>query len=114
MKIVNITQNASLATKGAVADSFSSRIKGLLGRESLEKDEALVLTNCRQIHMFFMRFAIDAVFLDKTHKVVGIVEDIKPFHCSPIFWGAHLAIELAPGTIQSTKTQLNDIVKIEA
>jgi len=114
MKITNTIRNITLATKGEVADSFSNRMKGLLGRESLEKDEALVLTNCRQIHMFFMRFAIDAIFLDKTNKVVGIVQDIKPFHCSPIFWHAHLVIELATGTIKSSKTQLNDIIKIEA
>lgn len=113
MNIINVSKNTTLATKGEVADSFSSRIKGLLGRESLSKDEALILTNCRQIHMFFMRFAIDAVFLDKTNKVTGIVQDIKPFHCSPIFWQAHLAIELASGTIQDSKTQLNDIIKIE-
>jgi len=114
MKITNTTKNIILAHKGVIADSFSSRIKGLLGREALEKSEALVLSNCRQIHMFFMRFAIDVVFLDKDHKVVGLVKNILPFHCSPIFWHAHLAVELPAGAIQSTNTQINDIIKIEA
>ncbi|MFH1655885.1 MAG: DUF192 domain-containing protein [Candidatus Omnitrophota bacterium] len=113
MKITNITKNTILATKGAVADSFSNRMKGLLGRESLEEGEALVITSCRQIHMFFMRFAIDAIFLDKDNKIVGIVQDIKPFHCSPVFLHSNLVIELALGTIQSTNTQSGDIIKIE-
>ncbi|MCA9398623.1 MAG: DUF192 domain-containing protein, partial [Candidatus Omnitrophica bacterium] len=65
------------------------------------------------IHMFFMRFAIDAVFVDKNDHVVGLVENIKPWRLSPIFFKASYVIELPAGTIQETGTSKNDKIKIQ-
>ena len=45
-----------------VADSLTSRSKGLLGRDGIEG--ALLLSPARSVHTVRMRFAIDVAFLD--------------------------------------------------
>lgn len=88
-------------------------MQGLLGRKSMGLDEALVIFHCQAIHMFFMNFSIDVIFVGKENRVVGLVENIQPFHLSPIFWRADKAIEVAPGTIKSSLTSLFDLLVIE-
>lgn len=112
MKITNLSNNAVLADKARVADTFWSRLIGLLNRNSLEKGEALVLKPANSIHTFFMRFPIDALFLDKNSKVIGITHVIKPFRFSPVYFGAYSVIELPAGTLQLTQTKLGDSVKL--
>lgn len=111
MKLFNKTTNSPLASKVKIADTFSSRLIGLLNRSVLLEGEALVITRCQSIHMFFMRFAIDVVFVDAENKVVGLVKNIKPFQLSPIFFKATSAIELPSGSIDKTKTSLGDWIK---
>jgi uncharacterized protein len=54
--------------------------KGLLGRDALAAGEGLLLSDpTGSIHMFFMRFAIDAVFLTKDLEVVKVVGHLKPW-----------------------------------
>ena len=108
MFLLNKTQNTLLADQVEMADTLFPRCIGLLGRPSLSKSNALILKPCRSIHMFFMRFAIDVVFVDKNDRVVGLVEEIKPFRMSAYFSKASYAIELPAGTIARTRTQLGD------
>ncbi len=114
MKVLNQTRNTVLAENAELADTFLSRMKGLLGRDRLEPGQALIITRCQQIHMFFMRFAIDAVFIDSASRVVGLVEDIKPSQMSSIFWKATRVIELPSGCIAHTKTSLGDQIQISS
>lgn len=113
MKIMNITRATTIAERIVVAENIFSRMKGLLGRKSFENGEALIIKRCRAIHMFFMLFAIDVIFIDKNFSVVGIVEKIKPFQLSPIFWKANFAIELPEGVIQNTRISLGDKIRFE-
>jgi len=113
VSIINTTQNTVITQKGALADTFFSRMTGLLNRSSLLPGEALIITRCQSIHMFFMRFAIDAIFMDKNDCVVGIVERIKPFRLSPIFFKASYVIEVPEGVIVQTKTSLGDRIEIK-
>jgi len=85
---------------------------GLLKRASLRPEEALVITRCQSIHMFFMRFAIDAIFVDRDHSVVGLVQNIKPFRLSPIFFKASSVIEVPPGVIVQSRTAIGDQITI--
>ena len=113
MRIVNKTKNTIIAQHAVLADTAFSRLKGLLGRDSLKPGEAMVITQCRSIHMFFMRFAIDVIFVDNKNRVVGVVNRIKPFFMSPYFWRASCAIELPEGVIEATKTARGDEITIE-
>ena len=101
MIITDLDTQAVLADYALLADTPFSRMNGLLGRRSLEPGEALVITHCQSIHMFFMRFSIDVVFTDRQGIVVGVVERIGPFRLSPIFWKAYQAVELPAGTAQN-------------
>jgi hypothetical protein len=56
-----------------VPETRRERWRGLLGRSSLRPDEGLLLEHCRSVHTFGMRFAIDAVLLDRDHRVVAVV-----------------------------------------
>ncbi len=80
-----------------VADSAWPRAKGLLGKKHLPPDEGILLRPASSIHMFFMRFAIDAVYLDRDLTVLKVVHDLKPWRMSARF-GAHAVLELAAGT----------------
>ena len=79
-----------------IADSFLSRLRGLMFRRSLEPGEGLLLRNCPSIHCFFMRFPIDVIYLDKEMKVVG-KETVEPWRIGKLFRGARHVLELEKG-----------------
>lgn len=79
-----------------VACSFASRLVGLLGRRALAPDEALLLVPCSNVHTFFMRFAIDVVFVDRYGVVLAIVPQLEPWRVAAAR-GAYGCLELAPG-----------------
>jgi uncharacterized protein len=79
-----------------VAASPFSRMKGLLGRSELRPGEGLLLRPASAIHTFFMRFAIDAVFLDRDWRVVGIAGDVAPWRTAGRK-GAKAVLELPAG-----------------
>lgn len=68
-----------------IAESFAERAKGLIGRRGLAPGTGMLITKCNCIHTFFMRFAIDATFLDKSGRVVKVVKGIRPWR--PWVWG---------------------------
>ncbi|MBI5415879.1 MAG: DUF192 domain-containing protein [Candidatus Omnitrophica bacterium] len=113
MRIINTTKNTTIADTACVADTWRSRMVGLLGRENIPAGEALVITRCRSIHMFFMRFAIDVVFVDKNDRVVGLVENIPPFHLSPVFFSSSYVVELPAGTVALTRISQGDHLAFE-
>lgn len=111
--IYNLTQHTLLAQSHDIANTPLSRMKGLLGKQEMPAQHALVITHCNSIHMMFMRFPIDVVFINKKNCVVGLVRQIPPFAFSPIFWDSSCAIELPAGTIQTSKTTIGDCIEIK-
>jgi hypothetical protein len=81
---------------------------GLLGRAGLARDEGLLITPCTSIHTFFMRFAIDVLYLDRNHVVVKAVRAMRPFRLSACLRGAHSVLELPVGVIEASGTQAGD------
>ena len=79
-----------------VADSPASRMRGLLGRSELRPGEGLLLRPASSIHTWFMRFPIDAVFLDREWCVVGISDDMRPWRAAGRR-GATAVLELPAG-----------------
>ena len=79
-----------------VAASPFSRMKGLLGRSELRSGEGLLLRPASAIHTFFMRFPIDAVFLDRDWRVVGIAGEVAPWRTAGRK-GAKAVLELPAG-----------------
>lgn len=75
-----------------VADSFAARARGLIGRRALEPGRGLLIRRCNCIHTFFMRFPIDAAFLDCKGNVVKTVRNIRPWR--PFVWGGWRATQV--------------------
>src|SRR6185436_3354330 len=80
----------------SLADSPVTRMRGLLGRDGLEQGEGLLLRPASSIHTFFMRFPIDAVFLDRSLVVVGVHGAVEPWRTASQR-GAKAVLELPAG-----------------
>lgn len=111
MKIVNKTKNTIIASKGELADKLLSRIIGLIGRKTISSDEGLVITGCRSIHSFFMRFPICAIFINKNGKVVKVLNNFKVNRISGYYYKADKVIELSPWRAKETNTEIGDIIE---
>jgi uncharacterized protein len=81
-----------------VADSALARFRGLMFRDHLPQGHGLALRPCNSIHMFFMRFPLDVVFVDGEGRVVRVLDAIRPWRASTLVRGAKAAIELPAGT----------------
>lgn len=79
-----------------VADRPLARMKGLLGRADLSAGEGILLRPASSIHMWFMRFPIDAVFLDADGRVVRVVAGLRPWRLAAAR-GARSVLEIAAG-----------------
>ena len=80
----------------AVADRPHTRMRGLLGRSGLASGEGLLLRPAPSIHTLFMRFPIDAVFLDRDLRVMALAGDLRPWRFASRR-GARAVLELAAG-----------------
>jgi uncharacterized membrane protein (UPF0127 family) len=90
-----------------VADTPLARMRGLLGRKGIGAEEGLLLRPAPSIHTFFMRFPIDAVFLDAHGRVLKVVEDLKPWRAAACR-GAKAVLELAAGQARQRGIRLGD------
>lgn len=111
MIVRNTSKGTELGDNVALAGTGKTRNKGLLGRDGLEEGEGLWIRPCEAIHMFFMKFAIDAVFIDRKKKVTKIAASIKPWRLAASF-RAHSVIELPAGTALRTNTMPGDQIEI--
>ena len=114
----NETRGTTLADSVEVARSLWGRFMGLMGRRSLPAGQALWLSGTNGIHMFFMRFAIDAVFLakpsaDGLRTVLAAKRHVRPWiGMVPLVRGADGVLELPVGSIEATGTAAGDSVRI--
>ncbi len=100
MRLLHDRTGADIATAVTVADTRASRRRGLLGRDGMDEGEALMLSPCIAIHTFFMRFAIDVIFVDRDSRVVRTVSRMRPWRMA-IAWRAHSVIELPAGWLET-------------
>ncbi len=112
--IAKTTHNSEVITTNLkVADGFWTRFLGLMGRSSMEQDEALWIYPCNSIHTCFMRFSIDAVFLDRDFRVVSVCENIKPFRFIWPQTSAKSVLEFPGGSVRRWKIQNGMELKFE-
>lgn len=111
MTFSNSTRNAVLSSRTRVANTMASRMVGLLSSKGLDDGEGLWIEPCNSIHTWFMRFTIDAVFLDKEGRVVKLAARMKPWRLTRIARKARGVLELPAGTIERTGTQVGDLVE---
>ena len=95
-----------------IADRYFARMRGLLGRDRLEPGGGMLLTPEPSVHMFFMRFPVDVVFLDRDHKVVSVRHELRPWQVAGAR-GAHASLELPAGTAASAGIAEGDVLVFE-
>jgi uncharacterized membrane protein (UPF0127 family) len=122
VKIQLVRSKAWIADQCTVAESFFSRMKGLIGTKKIELGQGLLLNPCNDIHMWFMTIPIDIVFIrpiQKTQndclttevraKVVSFKKEIRPWKLLPVRDGkATQTLELPVGTIERCNLQVGD------
>ncbi len=103
----NLTKATTLADRAGVANTPETRNRGLLKRTSLEKGDGLWIAPTQAVHMFFMKFALDLVYLDRQKRVVKVRQNVKPWRISAAL-KAHSVLELPVGTIADSRTEPGD------
>jgi uncharacterized membrane protein (UPF0127 family) len=101
-----------LGRKIRVASSFVDRGLGLLLTPALGPGEGLWLEPCTSIHTFFMRYPIDALFIDAEGRVI-VRQTLPPWRVSRWHRASRGVLELAAGTLAQTGTQAGDRIEFE-
>ena len=119
VRALNQTRGTVLCEKLEDAGGLGGQSRGLLGRDGLEPGAGMRFENSRftpmmWMHMFFMRFAIDIVFLDRAGRVLKVDRNLKPWRVSSIVFGARIALELPAGASAASATERGDQIKFEA
>ncbi|TMK68865.1 MAG: DUF192 domain-containing protein [Actinobacteria bacterium] len=76
---VRIHNGRVVCERCVLADTALARMRGLLGRRSLPSGEGILLRPASSVHTAFMRFSIDAVFLDREGRVLKIARELRPW-----------------------------------
>lgn len=107
----NVTRGSLLGDSIERADTSATRKTGLLPRAGLEPGEGLWIVPCEGVHTFFMKFAIDVVFIDRKRRVRKLVPALRPWRMS-LCLPAHSVIELPVGVIERTQTRKGDQLEV--
>jgi uncharacterized membrane protein (UPF0127 family) len=116
----NVTRDTVLATDVDSGNGLWAKFMGLMGRPSLAAGAGLWLADSNGIHMMFMRFPIDAVFLGKpgadgARPVVSVHAALPTWRgLVPFVRGAHGVLELPVGTIAASSTTVGDQISLRA
>ena len=111
--IRNLSRGTVVATDVEWALTPQERMRGLLDRDGLDPGSALVISPCNSVHMFFMKFAIDVLFLNSEGVVVRAIEGLRPWRLTRVYFSARHTVELPLGSITASKTKKGDKLSLE-
>jgi uncharacterized membrane protein (UPF0127 family) len=110
--LVNVRTGAVIASVVEPALDATRRRKGLLGRDGLDDNHALVLAPCGAVHTVGMRFPIDVLFVAADGSVVKIVEQLRTWRIAAALQ-ACITVELAAGAIRRRDIVTGDRLSIQ-
>jgi uncharacterized protein len=112
--VYNRTREALIATEVSVANTYWTRLVGLLGktRNWARGGRGLWIVPSRGVHTIGMVFPIDLIFIDRQKQVVHVEEYVRPFSISRVCLKAESVLELPTHTVFSTGTQVGDLLEI--
>jgi uncharacterized membrane protein (UPF0127 family) len=110
----NRTREALLAADTGVADTFLTRLVGLLGQRPTwaHASRGLWIIPSRGVHTLGMRFPIDVIFLDRKRTVVHVEQNLRPWRVSRVIANARSVLELPAGTIATSHTRIGDQIEV--
>ena len=114
VRVRNLTRDSVVGERVTVATSSRDRTVGLLGTAALPPGGGLWIERSPSIHMFFMRYAIDAVFVSKAGRVTKIATNLRPWRV--VWWaaGARDCLELPVGAVAASGTRVGDELVLES
>ena len=86
-----------------MADTYTKRLQGLLGRKGLDEREGMMILPCNSIHTYRMKFPIDVLFVDRDNVVVKVLRDFKPGRMGPLVFKSHFVMEAEAGVFKDVK-----------
>jgi hypothetical protein len=111
VRLIHIRTGREIA-RLEIARSTLERMRGLLGRSGLPPGEGMLIERCASIHTFFMKFALDVIFLDSEWEVRRVVRGLRAWRMAGSL-GASRVVELAAGALEGTDLATGDALKIE-
>ena len=110
LRVVNTGRDLELGSRIGWADSWLARLRGMTGRPAPKPGEGLLLTPCRSIHMYGVRFPLDVAFLDAGGAVVATYPSLRPGSRTRWHWDAVHALELPAGILERSGTAKGDVL----
>jgi uncharacterized membrane protein (UPF0127 family) len=108
----NTTKNVEVSKNVIVANSFFKRLKGLMFTKEFPQDSTMYISPCRQIHTFFMNYAIDVLYLDKDNVILDVDENIKPGRIGKKVKGTVSVVELPANKIRKLNMEIGHSVQV--
>jgi uncharacterized protein len=108
MRLSNITRATTVGTQITIADTFLTRLIGLMGRKRLDAGCGLLIKPSSGIHTIGMRFPIDVVALNRNMVVLKLWPHVAPFRMTGINLRIHSMLELPPGQIEQCGIRVGD------
>jgi uncharacterized membrane protein (UPF0127 family) len=113
VRVHNRTRGTVLAERARLADTFFTRLLGLMFQPPLPTGGGLVLRPGGAVHNFFVRQSLDVLHLGRDGRVTHVVESLRPWRIGPLRVGSEATVELPPGTARAAGTQPGDAIELE-
>jgi uncharacterized membrane protein (UPF0127 family) len=110
--IKNVNSKKIISTNEKIVTSVAGKAKGLIFCSKVERPLVFVFGSERiiDLHMLFVFCSIDVILLDRNKRVVEAKENFKPFTFFSSHAKAKYVIELAAGTVYTSKTKVGDMI----
>ncbi|HWP97454.1 MAG TPA: DUF192 domain-containing protein [Syntrophomonadaceae bacterium] len=105
-KVVNQENGQILMDSGKWADTFLTRLKGLLRCKYLAPGDGLIIEPCNMVHSLGMSIPIDVLFVSRDHEILHIIDTMRPNRFSPCIKQARYVVELPAGQVHTTETRV--------
>ena len=106
----NTESSALICNELIFAENFRDRLFGLIFK-NIKKGQGFVIKDCNSIHTFWMRYRIDAVFLNKNNEIIRLYESLKQFRMTTVTKGTCCVIEFPEFTIKDLSLKTGDKLK---
>jgi uncharacterized membrane protein (UPF0127 family) len=111
-RVRRTADGAVVCERCEIPESAFGRMRGLLGRDDLDPGSGMLIDRAPSVHMFFMRFPIDVVFLDRDWQVVGVRHGLRPWRVAGARRAA-AALELPAGAAAAAGLEEGDVLALE-
>ena len=117
MRLVDRTTGEILALEVKTADTFWGRLRGLMFRHKFPRGGAMLFKfqkpGRHSVHMFFVRFPIDLIYLNSDFRVVELRARLKPWRVYRPKTAASYLVELPAGTIARSRVGIGHKISLE-